>query len=227
MAEQGKIFKAICDIMAEDAVIGKDQRNEQQKFNYRGVDVVMNVFHPLLAKHHIFVVPEVLDCIRDERTTKSGGNMFYTVIKMRYTFYADDGSHVEAVVQGEGMDTGDKSSNKAMSVAFKYAMFQVFCIPTEEMKDPDEETPEQSKPKAKAPAKAQKKPLRTADDCVEVFMHGELCGFTEDKMRETCIKKYKADFEYITAEQFAEISAIMKAKAEKEMQKMDDVEEIK
>ncbi len=60
---------------------------------------------------------------------------------MKYTFYAEDGSHIEAVVVGEGMDSGDKATNKAMSAAFKYACFQVFCIPTEEMKDPDAETP--------------------------------------------------------------------------------------
>ena len=58
---------------------------------------------------------------------------------MRYTFYAKDGSSVQCVVVGEGMDSGDKATNKAMSIAFKYACFQVFCIPTEEMKDPDAE----------------------------------------------------------------------------------------
>ena len=40
--------------------------------------------------------------------------------------------------------------NKAMSVAYKYACFQVFCIPTEEMHDPDAEchevAPEQQQP---------------------------------------------------------------------------------
>ena len=44
------------------------------------------------------------------------------------------------------MDSGDKASNKAMSSAFKYACFQVFCIATEEMKDPDAETPPPSTP---------------------------------------------------------------------------------
>jgi hypothetical protein len=43
---------------------------------------------------------------------------------------------------GEAMDSGDKSSNKAMSVAHKYAFLQVFAIPTEEQKDPDGETHE-------------------------------------------------------------------------------------
>ena len=44
------------------------------------------------------------------------------------------------------MDTADKATNKAMAIAFKYACFQVFCIPTEERKeqDPDAETPEPS-----------------------------------------------------------------------------------
>jgi len=30
------------------------------------------------------------------------------------------------------MDSGDKATNKAMSIAYKYAAFQAFCIPTEE-----------------------------------------------------------------------------------------------
>ena len=44
------------------------------------------------------------------------------------------------------MDSGDKATNKAMAIAMKYALFQVFCIPTEEMKDPDAETPEPTQP---------------------------------------------------------------------------------
>ena len=41
------------------------------------------------------------------------------------------------------MDSGDKATNKAMAIAMKYALFQVFCIPTDEMKDPDAETPDE------------------------------------------------------------------------------------
>lgn len=143
---EGKIYSAISNIIADCPAISKDQRNAQQGFMYRGVDVVMNVFQPLLAKHRVFVVPEVLESHREERKTAKGGNLIYTVLKVKYTFYAEDGSSVSAITQGEGMDSADKSSNKAMSVAFKYACFQVFCIPTEEMKDPDAETPPPSAP---------------------------------------------------------------------------------
>ena len=72
------------------------------------------------------------------------GNLIYSVLKVKYTFYAEDGSHVSAVVQSEGMDSADKSSNKAMSAACKYALFQVFNIPTKELIDPDATTPEKS-----------------------------------------------------------------------------------
>ena len=136
-----EICKAINGVMDEIGAVGKTSKNQQQGFMYRGIDAVMNALQPALIKHKIFVCPEVLEQTREERTTKSGSNILYSILKMKYTFYAADGSSVSVVVIGEGMDSGDKASNKAMSIAFKYACFQVFCIPTEEMKDPDADTP--------------------------------------------------------------------------------------
>ena len=141
------IYEAIADIMKEGYAISKTKRNQQQGFMYRGIDDVMNTFQPLMAERGIFLVPEVLEATREERQTNKGGMLLYSVLRVKYTFYASDGSNISAIVVGEGMDSGDKASNKAMAVAMKYAMFQVFCIPTEEMQDPDAETPPPSKPK--------------------------------------------------------------------------------
>ena len=145
MGEQ-MIYKAVSKAMAEIGAIGKDKRNQQQGFQYRGIDDVMNALYPVLISNGLFLTPEVLEHHREERQTQRGGNLIYSVMKIRYTLYAEDGSNVSAVVIGEGMDSADKSSNKAMSVAMKYAMFQLFCIPTEEMIDPDAESPEPSVP---------------------------------------------------------------------------------
>ena len=139
---QPLIYSKISAVMAEVPAIGKTKRNAQQGFNYRGIDDVMNALQNILPKHGVFYTPEVLSCNREDRVTKSGASMIYTTLQVRYTFYASDGSHVSAVVQSEGMDSADKSSNKAMSAACKYALFQVFNIPTEEMVDPDAVTPE-------------------------------------------------------------------------------------
>lgn len=131
------IYSAINAVMAEIGTIGKEKKS-QQGFMYRGIDDVMNALNPALINHKVFAVPEVLEQKREERSTKNGGVLIYSICKIRYTFYAEDGSHIEAVVVGEGMDSGDKATNKAMAIAFKYACFQVFCIPTEEMvKDAD------------------------------------------------------------------------------------------
>ena len=151
----GQIYGLIGKAMEDIGFIGKDSYNQQQKFKYRGIDAVMNGLNPVLRKYGLFLTPEVLNHQREERQTSSGGRLIYSILTMRYTMYAPDGSSVSAVVIGEGMDSGDKASNKAMSVAMKYAMFQLFCIPTEEMIDPDSETPPESAPVQKsAPAVA-------------------------------------------------------------------------
>lgn len=142
--EEKKIYKAIVNVMGDLGAIGKEKKNQQQGFMYRGIDDVMNALQPLLKKHGVFIVPEVVEHTREERTTKSGGNLIYSIMKIRHHFMADDGSEVVSTTIGEGMDSADKSSNKALAIAFKYACFQVFCIPTEEMDDPDAETPPNS-----------------------------------------------------------------------------------
>lgn len=133
------IYKAINGVMQDVGAITKEKLNKQQGFNFRGIDDVMNALYPAMVKHKLFVVPEILEQIREERQTKSGGNLIYSICKIKYTFFAEDGSNVSAIVIGEGMDSGDKATNKAMSIAFKYACFQTFCIPTEENEDPDGE----------------------------------------------------------------------------------------
>lgn len=145
------IYETITAVMNEIGAVGKNSKNQQQGFMFRGIDAVMNALNPAMKKYGLFVVPEILDQTREERTTSKGSLLIYSICKVKYTFYAQDGSSISAVVIGEGMDSGDKATNKAMSIAFKYACFQVFCIPTEEMVDPDAEVhePEPKKDVAK------------------------------------------------------------------------------
>lgn len=142
MAEEKKIYKAISAVMQDVGYVGKDSTNPQQKYKYRGIDAVMNALQPAMIKNGIFVVPSVISKEREERVTKTGGFLIYSVLTIKYTFYAEDGSSVEAIIIGEGMDSGDKATNKALSVGFKYACFQVFCIPTEEFIDSEVDSPE-------------------------------------------------------------------------------------
>lgn len=139
---EGKIYEAISNVMEDIGAVGKNDVNTTQGFNYRGIDAVMNALNPAMVKHKVFCVPEILEQSREERKSSKGNLLIYSICKIRYRFYTTDGSCIEAVTIGEGMDSGDKATNKAMAIAFKYACFQVFCIPTEEMKDPDSESHE-------------------------------------------------------------------------------------
>jgi hypothetical protein len=163
------IYGLIGQAMQKIGAIGKNSKNEQQKFMYRGIDAVMNALSPVMSELGLFIVPEVLEQTREERTSIKKDNygnertstLLYSILKIKYTMFAPDGSNVSCVVIGEGMDSGDKASNKAMSVGFKYAAFQMFCIPTEEMIDPDAEVHEVAPKTARnAPKQAQQTPAR-------------------------------------------------------------------
>lgn len=136
------IYQVINDIQKDLASsgIGKNQTNTYDKYKFRGIDDVYNAVSPLLAKHGMCILPEVLDRNVQERISAKNQALFYVTVKVKYTLVsASDGSKHEITAYGEAMDRGDKATNKAMSAAFKYALFQTFCIPTE-AQDADAET---------------------------------------------------------------------------------------
>ena len=80
------------------------------------------------------------------------------------------------------MDSGDKATNKAMSIAFKYACFQTFCIPTEEMVDPDAECHEvKPKPQSKGKKAAEQPKEQTAPAVFEAKITHEQVGIIKQK----------------------------------------------
>ena len=139
MSEQ-LIHTKMIAIMNDIGAIGKDSKNQAQGYKFRGIDTVYNELHGIMAKHGVYSVPEVIEQSHSERKSSKGAILICCVATIKYMFYAQDGSSVCAVVIGEGMDSGDKASNKDMAVAHKYALLQSFCIPTEEAKDPENDS---------------------------------------------------------------------------------------
>lgn len=136
-----KVYQAINAVQADLASVGitKDRKATQgASFAYRGIDDVYNAIAPLLAKHKLVVLPRMLERTQVERQSKNGGALFYTTVKAEFDLVSsEDGSKHTICTYGEAMDSGDKSTNKAMSTAFKYGMFQTLCAPTEGDNDPD------------------------------------------------------------------------------------------
>lgn len=129
-----KVYQAINNVQADLARVGieKARKNVQQGYMFRGIDDVYCALSPLLAKHGLCILPRVVSRDVTERQTAKGGLLFYTVLTVEFDFVAvEDGSKHTIVTVGEAMDSGDKSSNKAMSAAYKYAALQAFAVPTE------------------------------------------------------------------------------------------------
>ena len=148
-----QVYSAIAEVMAKLAKvgIGKNNKNTQQGYKFRGIDDVYNALAPFLAESKLLILPRVKSRIVTERETKSGGVLFYVVLDVEFDFVsALDGSRHTVQVVGEAMDSGDKASNKAMSAAYKYACMEAFCIPTEGDNDADASTHEVTAKKSDA-----------------------------------------------------------------------------
>lgn len=144
----GQIHKAAIAVMREIRAIAKTKQNKDQGYVFRGIDDMYNAIHPLFQKHGIFITAKILNTQREDRKTARGNQMIYSIIDFEFSFCAEDGSCMTTQARGEGADTSDKSSNKAASMALKYALMQMFLIPTAETSklDTDAGTPSGSAP---------------------------------------------------------------------------------
>lgn len=152
--------------MRDVGAIGKNGLNDFDKYKFRSIDDVYNKLQPALYKNGVFFIPQVLDSTEEKQTSQKGTQQVRIKLRVKYTIFADDGSSIETIVEGEGIDRSDKATNKALTAALKYMLIQVFCIAVEGQEDSDRETVEQGQEKAKfADDETQKK----AKDLISKF----------------------------------------------------------
>ena len=143
----GLIYKKMSEVMRDIGSVGKDQKNQAQGFKFRGIDQFVNSLYPALTKHGVFMAPR---CVSEQHELKEvtrgsgkAGVDKHVTILMEYDFFAEDGSKVTVgPIPAEGLDSGDKATNKALSAALKYALIQTFSVPTEDMAEADLDSPE-------------------------------------------------------------------------------------
>lgn len=147
-----KVYAAISAVTADLAVEGitKERKNQQQGYNFRGIDDVYNALSPILSRNKLVMLPRILSRDVTERQTAKGSPLFFVVVEAEFDLISsEDGSKHTIRTFGEAMDSADKATNKAMSAAFKYAAMQTFAIPTEGDNDADAVTHDvAAKPKA-------------------------------------------------------------------------------
>jgi len=138
--DAGEIYRILPKVAAEIGSVPKSGENRAQNFKYRTIEATVEAFHKAAIKHGLSIIPRVKEVHRETE-----GKTQRCFITMEYAFFAQDGSAVVATVIGEGADSYDKATSKALTMAFKYALFQTFSIPTGD-NDPDGEAVDVSKP---------------------------------------------------------------------------------
>lgn len=144
------VHQAIVGMMREIDPIVKAQKNSGQGgYLFRGIDDVYNFVHPHLCKWGVYLTSEIIDESHTKGQTSKGNATNICIMRMRYKLTAEDGTFVTTEVSGEATDSNDKSTAKALSMAYKYAFFQLLCIPIEQH-DPDAGPPKHPNPPANA-----------------------------------------------------------------------------
>lgn len=133
-----EVLKAIHKVQtAMSAVgVGKSTKVKDKSgnllFECRGIDAVMNALSSELSKADLIVLPKGKNIEKFDEKDKYGNSLTRIIVTFEFIFIsAIDGSRETVITYGEGMDKGDKSTTKSMAIAYKYALCNSFCIPTE------------------------------------------------------------------------------------------------
>jgi hypothetical protein len=145
MTTTGKptVVELLTNVMRDVQAVGKDGRNLEQGYMFRGVDAVVKAVGPKLREHGVLVLPMLEKASYRDVQTSRGKPSRESTVEVRYRFYGPAGDFIDAVVPGEAMDFGDKGVAKAMSVAYRIVLLQALCIPTDEP-EPDAATYERA-----------------------------------------------------------------------------------
>lgn len=122
-------------VLSHLPAIGKDSRNEQQGFNYRSIDTVLNHLKPLLSAASVHIIPVRQTFERGSYTTGRGTVMQTCTVTSTWQVRSASGDFFEAETVGEGADAGDKATSKAQTMAFKYLLWPALAIASND--DPD------------------------------------------------------------------------------------------
>lgn len=144
------ILAAIWKVMKQVTYVPKAGQYDGGKsgsYKFRKFEDTAAALGDAFRAHGVFVQSEVVSRVvaePDKKPYSSGSgytawSQVFLTVKYRFTSL-EDGSVLEASAAGEGKDSSDKASSKAMTMAMKYALTQAFMIATEDP-DPDSERP--------------------------------------------------------------------------------------
>lgn len=124
------IYEKIAAIMQDVQYLAKDDHVKFGQTSYKALseEKVTSIMRAELLKYKLVVFPI-------EQSASRSGNISHVDVKYRMVNVENPEEYIEIASAGDGADTQDKGSGKAMTYAFKYMWLRTFALPTGE--DPD------------------------------------------------------------------------------------------
>ena len=116
--------------------IGKDMVNSFQKYKYRGIDQVIQTFSKPLYENKILTVVQP-DLRVSTKIMEDGRTTLTRVVGTLRFICTEDGSHVDRSYVGHSKSQQGKDLESARSFAYRNALLETFCVPFEEIVEPE------------------------------------------------------------------------------------------
>ena len=207
------IYEKMSAITAE---IGVVEKNLNVKVNsnssYKAVSErdVLDAVKPIEQKYRVYSYPanrkivdrDVLTKETEYNGTITRTNTLFMRVETVYRFVNIDkpDEFIETAVYGDGLDTGDKASGKAMTYADKYALMKAYKLSTGD--DPDKEASPEHGYEKKAEPKATTKQIALVEDL-----------YTDEEIERICKKAKITKIEDLTV---AQASALIQKRKDKQ-----------
>ena len=142
--EPPAVHEAVASILADLGPIAKDgvAPGNMGGYKFRRVEDITAALKPLFAKYGVLCLPNVMQRVESQRATAKGGVMFCVDLEICFRFVGPQGDELAANVWGQGTDSGDKATQKAVTSAFKTMLSVVFCISDSESDAEAHDVPE-------------------------------------------------------------------------------------
>lgn len=194
------IYEKMLAIMSEVQKLQKDDYVSYKNTNYKALseEKVTTIMRNELIKYSLIVYPF-------EQTWNRQGNISHVDVKYMLVNAENPEEKLVLASCGDGADTQDKGSGKAMTYAFKYMWLRTFALPTGE--DPDKISSEELDAQDKAREQKEKGYVITIK---------EMCKETKTDINKLLANYEANSIEDLTPDQADNaISILMKKRAKK------------
>lgn len=136
------IYQAIWDVMLEVQGVGKHGETDRKAggYKFRKYDDLKRELGAACRNHGVMLQSKIINVVNDRAFEDTRKTRVQVHIAYQFTSLAD-GSEVEFQSLGESIDTSDKATGKAMTMALKSALDQAFMLAAEDIEDPDQTRP--------------------------------------------------------------------------------------